>query len=291
MTTAELVSVFTVDGQGGNPCPIVVDASGMSASEMQDVARRHGHESGFVLPAQSDDFDATFRFFVPNHEMEMCGHATIGALWLLARHGKLPGDTVRISTRSGPVTGFISRDRNGEPNVEITQPAGKTVPLTDGQRDDVLRALAVGPDAIGRATPCNAVTSRIKTLIPMRSPEALNALDPAAEAVEAVCGRIGSTGLYPFAVIDREARLFEARQFPRSSGYREDAATGIAAAALAFGLLDNGLVAPNDEEIRILQGRAMGRLSEIRVRIGFAGGRPVGCLLGGNVVLMAAPSH
>ncbi|UFX46956.1 hypothetical protein HAP47_0009945 [Bradyrhizobium sp. 41S5] len=48
---------------------------------------------------------------------------------------------------------------------------------------------------------------------------------------------------------------------------------------------------PNDEEIRILQGRAMGRLPEIRVRIGFAGGRPVGCLLGGNVVLMAAPSH
>lgn len=291
MTTAELVSVFTVDGQGGNPCPIVVDASGMSASEMQDVARRHGHESGFVLPAQSDDFDATFRFFVPNHEMEMCGHATIGALWLLARHGRLPSDTVRISTRSGPVIGFISRDRDGEPSIEITQPAGKTVPLTASQSEDVLRALAVGSDAIGRAAPCNAVTSRIKTLIPMRSPEALNALDPAAEAVEAVCGRIGSTGLYPFAVIDREARLFEARQFPRSSGYREDAATGIAAAALAFGLLDNGLVAPNDDEIRILQGRAMGRLSEIRVRIGFAGGRPVGCLLGGNVALMAAPSH
>ncbi len=179
MTTAELVSVFTVDGQGGNPCPIVVDASGMSASEMQDVARRHGHESGFVLPPESDDFDATLRFFVPNHEMEMCGHATIGALWLLARHGKLSGDTIRISTRSGPVTGFISRNRQGEPSVEITQPAGKIVPLTASQRDDVLRALAVGPDAIGLMAPCNAVTSRIKTLIPMRSAETLNALDPA----------------------------------------------------------------------------------------------------------------
>jgi predicted PhzF superfamily epimerase YddE/YHI9 len=39
MTTAELVSVFTVDGGGGNPCPIVVDARGMSASDMQDVAQ------------------------------------------------------------------------------------------------------------------------------------------------------------------------------------------------------------------------------------------------------------
>jgi hypothetical protein len=34
----------------------------------------------------------------------------------------------------------------------------------------------------------------------------------------------------------------------------------------------------------------MGRLSEIRVRIGFAGGRPVGCLLGGKVVLMKSPT-
>nr|WP_283843102.1 PhzF family phenazine biosynthesis protein [Bradyrhizobium sp. 2S1] len=125
----------------------------------------------------------------------------------------------------------------------------------------------------------------------MRSPEALNALEPSVGDVEAVCGRIGSTGLYPFAVVDRAARLFEARQFPRSSSYREDAATGIAAAALVFGLLDYGLITPNDDEIRILQGRAMGRLSEIRVRIGFAGGRPVGCLLGGNVVLMATSSR
>jgi PhzF family phenazine biosynthesis protein len=291
MTAVELVSVFTVNGEGGNPCPIVVDAANMSAADMQDVARRHGHESGFVLPAESDDFDATFRFFVPNHEMEMCGHATIGALWLLARHGKLPGDRIRIATRSGPVTGFVSRDRGGEPRVEITQPAGKTVPLTATQRDDVLRALAVAPDSIDEGSPCNAVTSRVKTLVPMRSPDALHALDPGIGDIEAVCSRIGSTGLYPFAMIDRAARLFEARQFPRSSGYREDAATGIAAAALAFGLLDYGLVAPDDREIRILQGRAMGRLSEIRVRIGFAGGRPVGCLLGGDVVMMAAPSH
>ena len=45
----------------------------------------------------------------------------------------------------------------------------------------------------------------------------------------------------------RKAR-FEARQFPRSSGYNEDAATGITASALAFGLLENGLVGKGEEE-------------------------------------------
>ena len=37
-------------------------------------------------------------------------------------------------------------------------------------------------------------------------------------------------------------QIFDARQFPRASGYPEDAATGIAASALSFGLLDNGMV-------------------------------------------------
>jgi PhzF family phenazine biosynthesis protein len=278
-----MVSVFTFDGRGGNPCPVVLDARGMSAADMQEVARHHGLESGFVLPADRDDHDYSFRFFVPNHEMEMCGHATIGALWLLARRGDLSGDIVRIATRSGPVTGFIGRDNDGEPLIEITQPVGKVVALMDGQSDDVLRALGVGSDSLADLPICNAITSRAKTLIPMKSPEALNALAPSAQLVEAVCGRIGSTGLYPYAVVDGGSRIFEARQFPRSSGYPEDPATGIAAAALAFGLLSNGFVEPNDQTFRILQGRAMGRLSEIRVRIGFAGGHPVGCLLGGAV--------
>jgi predicted PhzF superfamily epimerase YddE/YHI9 len=102
-------------------------------------------------------------------------------------------------------------------------------------------------------------------------------------AVEAACRRIGSTGLYPYAILDKQARLFEARQFPRSSGYPEDAATGIAAAALAFGLLHDKVVSADDRLVRVLQGRAMERLSEIRVTIGFAAGRAAGCLLSGAV--------
>jgi PhzF family phenazine biosynthesis protein len=131
----------------------------------------------------------------------------------------------------------------------------------------------------------NAVTSRVKTLVPMKDPEHLNRLTTNMKAVEAVCGRIGSTGLYPYAVLDARTAMFEARQFPRASGYPEDAATGIAAAALAFGLLHDGDIATDDRVIHVLQGRSMGCLSEIRVRIGFAGGKAIGCLLGGDVSL------
>lgn len=283
MAGVEVVNVFTCKNAGGNPCPVVVDAAGLDPAGMQEVARQHGYESGFILPAEDEAHDFRFRFFVPNHEMEMCAHATVGALWLLAKHGRLPASPVRIATSSGSVAGFLSAAESGTVSVEITQPAGRAVPLSLEQAGDVLAALGVSRDSLADLPLHNAVTSRVKTLVPMRDPGKLHALVANPAAVEAVCRRIGSTGLYPYAIVDNEARVFEARQFPRSSGYPEDAATGIAAAALAFGLLHDRTIAADDRLIRVYQGRAMGSLSEITVRLGFAGDRAIGCLLGGAV--------
>lgn len=107
--------------------------------------------------------------------------------------------------------------------------------------------------------------------------------------MEELCEKIGSTGLYPYAAHDREGQIFDARQFPKSSGYPEDAATGIAAAALSFGLLANGEVESSERLITIRQGRAMGRPSQISVRFRLENGRPAGCWLGGSVRMEETP--
>jgi trans-2,3-dihydro-3-hydroxyanthranilate isomerase len=131
----------------------------------------------------------------------------------------------------------------------------------------------------------NSSTSRVKTVVALKNVAALDALAPAFESVPTVCEAINSTGLYPFAVESIERRVFHARQFPRASGYPEDAATGIAAAALLFGLHRYGLVACDEQHVTILQGRAMGRPSQIRVRFDLdSSGRLLGCYLGGRVV-------
>jgi len=291
MTDITLVNVFTHQGAGGNPCPIVVDAGALAPSDMQRIAADYGHESGFVLPASGGDADYTFRFWVPRHEMEMCGHATIGALWTMATLGQLRSHQVRIETRSGPVTGFVDTANAADPYVEITQPVGKVVDLTQAQEDAVLSALRITRSDLLDLPIQNAVTSRVKTLIPMKSVERLNDLQTVMPTTEACCDSIGSTGLYPYAVASESERRFEARQFPKSSGYPEDAATGIAAAALAFGLLKNGLVGRDSQRITVLQGRPLGALSEIGVRLGFAGEAPVGCLVGGTTALAGPQQH
>lgn len=250
-----LVNVFSNGPKGGNPAPIVVDARGLDSEAMRLIAARHGHESAFVLPEQ-DGCDYHFRFFVPNHEMEMCGHATLGAVWLLDRLGRLPRSTVSIATLSGSVQARI-----GGGQASVSQPRGWCKNVED--HGAVLDVLGLRPSDLLDSPLLNAATSRVKTLVPLRSVEILNGLRPDFARVASVCDAIGSTGFYPFAVLDPEQAIFSARQFPRSSGYPEDAATGIAATALAWSAWELGLTSKHRVVVR--QGEAMGWPSQITV--------------------------
>src|ERR1700677_3601740 len=140
-----VVNVFAASPGGGNPAPIVAAAAGLSDQEMQDIARAYGHESGFVLPPPGgSDCDYSFRFWVPHHEMEMCGHATVGAVWLLDRMGVLPRDEVRIWTRSRFVEARVPGPSNSR-EVEISQPHGRVepVPNAEAAAAEILSVLGV----------------------------------------------------------------------------------------------------------------------------------------------------
>jgi trans-2,3-dihydro-3-hydroxyanthranilate isomerase len=249
------VNVFRNGPGGGNPAPIVVDARELDSEAMRRIAARHGHESAFVLPGR-DGCDYHFRFFVPNHEMEMCGHAALGTIWLLDQLGQLPRSTVSIATLSGPVQARVSGGQ-----ASVSQPKGRGKKVEDSSA--VLDVLGLHPSDLLDLPVLNAATSRVKTLIPLRSMEILNSLRPDFARFANVCDAIGSTGLYPFAVVDPKEAIFSARQFPRSSGYSEDAATGIAATALAWSAWELGLT--SNHRIVVRQGEAMGRPSQITV--------------------------
>ncbi|SPA55502.1 PhzF family phenazine biosynthesis protein [Cupriavidus taiwanensis] len=282
---AALIDVFVRGSGGGNPVPLVADAQGMSEAEMQQVAARHGHESAFVLPPSADGADLRLRFFVPRHEMEMCGHATVGALWALRQWGRWTAPAARVETLSGIVT---ARWDDAAQRVWISQPPVQASALDAACRRSVAAVLGLPGDGGGYAM-TNACTSRVKTLVAMPDVAALAALRPDFARMAALCDAIGSTGLYPYADAATDdppappaTRAVHARQFPRASGYPEDAATGIAAAALWGHLAGNaGESAP---VLAVRQGETMGRPSEILVapRVA-ADGTAQGCWLTGAV--------
>jgi PhzF family phenazine biosynthesis protein len=272
---AVLIRVFVdpdAGAQGGNPVPLVLDAQGMTAADMRALAVRYGHESAFVLPPDDPARqDWRLRYFVPGHEMEMCGHATVGALWALRQWGRWTKPTARVQTLSGGVDAVWDEELG---RVWISQPGVKIEALADEQRADIARVLRIDPAMPGLHA-VNAGTSRVKTLVRLPDAATLDALTPDFGAVEALCEAIGSTGLYPYALREHDAC---ARQFPKASGYPEDAATGIAAAAL-WGVLDtNGIIPAGPFTVR--QGVAMGAPSAIHLR---ARKDAPGCWLSGEV--------
>lgn len=280
---AALLRVFVDPDQGGqgkpggNPVPLVLDATGMSADAMRALAAHHGHESSFVLPPEDPaTHDWRLRFFVPGHEMEMCGHATVGTLWALRQWGRWTTPQARVQTLSGSVD--VSWD-DARGWAWVSQPAATVEALNDDQRGAIARVLNIDPALPGLHV-VNASTSRVKTLVRVPDAATLDAIVPDYGAVEALCEAIGSTGLYPYAL---EATGAAARQFPKKSGYPEDAATGIAAAAL-WGYLhargEPAVTRDADTPFTVRQGVAMGAPSAIRIR---ARGDAPGCWLSGDV--------
>jgi PhzF family phenazine biosynthesis protein len=284
MTAVDVVSVFAIGSRGGNAVPVVTDAAGLTAADMQAVAAEYALEIGVVLrPEPGSASDVAMRYWVPNHEMSMCGHATIGALWVMYRSGALVRDTVTIDTAAGPVRARAAAPADPDAIVEISQPPGHVAPIEDrAQIDSLARVLDIDRELIDAHYVANASTTRVKTLIPVPSEDILDSIRPRFDLVEAWCTANGSTGLYPYAPVRGNDQTFAARQFPQSSGYPEDPATGIAAAALAFGLASRGLVDQAGAGVRVRQGFAMNRPSEIAVR--FESDDPhIGCWVGGTV--------
>ena len=111
--TAEILryAAFTDDPQRGNPAGVVLDATGLSAEEMQGIAAEVGYsETAFVIPG---DGPLATRYFSPQAEVDFCGHATIalavaradrdgpGPLALDTAAGRIDVDVV--ATPTGPV--------------------------------------------------------------------------------------------------------------------------------------------------------------------------------------------
>ena len=204
-----LLTVFADGPGGGNPCPVVTDADGLTDERMRAIAQEYGHESAFVLPPTDPAARLRLRYFVPRHEMEMCVHATVAALSLLGEPGPL-----RVQTPLGLVDAEIGTD--GSVTVEQFPPVfGEPVDAAV----ELAAAMGCGAEQIVAARPVSV--SRAKLMVDVVG---LHRLRPDPDAVRRVCERLGVTGLYPFTT-DPDGRVF-ARQFPRDSGYPEDPATG-----------------------------------------------------------------
>lgn len=257
--------VFSAGPGGGNPCPVIFNCEQFTSEEMRRIAAHYMEETAFVfLPAGSDS-QVKLRYFVPNHEMEMCVHATMGSIAAQAYKTLLANKETKVEAPIGKISAHWEQV---EDHYKVT--VEQLLPRFGIDNPGVLQvaaALNMNEKAIAcDIGPIQAVsTSRSKLMIPVQDRKTLDTLTPDFETLWQLCDVYNTTGFYPFTIETLEGKpVIYARQFPKRAGYNEDAATGLAACALGAYLTHNevaGPMADGRHTFEIHQGYAMGRPS------------------------------
>jgi PhzF family phenazine biosynthesis protein len=266
--------VFAAKPGGGNPCPVVPDANQLTSEQMQSLALRFGQDTAFILTPKTKGADIRIRYFVPDHEMGVSGHATIAAATVALSRPSARSNQMTIETVTGLFNVTWISNRRGY-LVTVGQNAPDFGPLTSS--DVVADVLRIHPSAIDVSTgPVQSVSvSRPKLIIPIRDWEVLDSVTPDYASLSALCDSTAVSGLYPFTRrTNKPHAQYEARQFPIRGGIPEDAATGVAAAALGAYLARYDLAfQAGHHTFRIAQGYTMGAPSLIESTADCTGGQ------------------
>ncbi|MEY4040271.1 MAG: hypothetical protein RLZZ52_1139 [Actinomycetota bacterium] len=234
------LTAFSDDPEGGNPAGVVLDASGMTDTQMQAVAEEVGYsETAFLTPHADRENSYQIRYFTPEAEVAFCGHATIASGIALGREH---GDGIyELSTNAGPVE--VDVTVAGDAVVAtLTSPPATVQPLDPDLVYDILEALDWDEEDLDtRFVPAVGFVGNAHPILVADSRERLASLDYDYDVLRELMLEHGWTTLQLV--------------FPDEG------------AALGAYFRDNGIYGSGDH-VTIFQGDDMGRPSSIMLTIG-----------------------
>lgn len=192
------VDVFTSAAFNGNPLAVIMDAQGLSDSQLAAIARwTNLSETTFVLPPQHEEADYRVRIFTVEGELPFAGHPTLGTAHALLEAGwptRTPGEIVQ-ECGVGNVTVKI----NETGGLAFAAPAATLMPW-----QDALMGNALNSDAFDLTQSPTVVDMGIRwLLVPMVSAEAVLALQPNVSDLQRLIKHAGVSGVMPLAVCPR----------------------------------------------------------------------------------------
>lgn len=260
------IAAFTTTPSGGNPAGVWIGDQLPTVEEMQCVAKDVGFsETAFVAPLSGTD--RVIRYFSPEAEVSFCGHATIATGVVL---GNTVGNgTYRLQTSVGVVPVAVrSGDNAREASLTSVVPRHSAAP-----QSLIAQALTAlhwdASDLDPAIPPVRAYAGAWHLILAVRTAERLARLDYDFDVLKQLMLKEELTTLQ--LIWRAKSDLFESRNPFPVGGVVEVPATGAAAAALGGYLRDAGLIAA-PATIRIRQGSAMGRPSDLTVDIPASGG-------------------
>jgi len=256
-------AAFTLDGQGGNPAGLVLDATGLDEAEMQRIAAELDYsETAFLAPRNDEPNVYDVRYFAPEQEVPFCGHATIAAAVALAE--RTPMAEMIFHTRAGLVTLHTEETKDGI-LAELTSISPRISEPPAGLVERCLAALRWSADDLDPDYPPRLANAGSEHLVLVtRTRRRLAGLDYDFEALAAIMREYGIITLQ--LIWPKSKRRYFSRNPFAGSGVVEDPATGAAAAAFGGYLRELGKIG-HTARFTIRQGAEMGRPSLIEVSV------------------------
>jgi PhzF family phenazine biosynthesis protein len=126
----------------GNPAGVCPLECWLDDATLQNIAAENNlSETAFVVP-RAEEFE--LRWFTPTTEVDLCGHATLGAAFVLFTQRGLPADEARFHSRSG----LLTVEREGDVfTLDFPSRPAKSCPVPDA----LVRGLGAKPVEVFKA--------------------------------------------------------------------------------------------------------------------------------------------
>lgn len=277
-----IVDAFTTQRFSGNQAGVALLTSEepeLTDAFCQALAAELKHsETAFVRPTGPASF--RLRYFTPEGEVDLCGHATIAAFTTLREAEDLAPGTYRASTLAGELSIQVSDQAvwmDMAPPVE-----GRGFSPEETAELYAAYGLSTADCPEGYA-PMVVSTGLQDILLPVSSMAALEKAEQDERAVTVLSERYGVVGIHMFWPCLNEETAAHCRNFAPLYAIPEETATGTSNGALTYYLYRRGKIAAGAEN-RFVQGEKMGKPSEILSRL-TEGPDGVKVQVGGRAVL------
>lgn len=198
------VDAFTEEIFRGNPAAICILKEWLDEKLMQNIAMENNlSETAFCI-VKEDLWE--LRWFTPEEEIDLCGHATLATAYVIFEILNYPGSTVKFTTKSG----ILTVEKQGDiMTMEFPSREGTKVEITD----QLIKGLGKEPK--------EAYESR-DLMVVYENEQEIRELNPNMEELKLV----DAFGIIVTA--KGESSDFVSRYFAPSCGVPEDPVTGSA---------------------------------------------------------------
>ena len=263
------VNAFTDTIDGGNPAGVVLHPQNISVDQMKQITRiLVVSETAYVFPSTQAEYK--LRFFSPEVEVDLCGHATIATFFTMAEEGFFPRDKRKITLHQETNVGILPidvyyQDHHCE-KVMMTQgnPIVKDIQIN---KHTLAHALHIDESQIDDSLPTQIASTGLFTLpICIKTLKTLQIMKPDFELIQKICTKInvGSFHVFSFETLEEQS-LYHARNFAPLYVIHEDPVTGTANGAVGSYLVKNKII--SDTSFICEQGDIIGRPGRVSVDI------------------------